>query len=46
MELLLCIHVNERTEYSKSTYQIKACCQISGGIWSVNETDFTGFGVD
>ena len=37
---LLCIHVKELTKYPKSTDQ------ISGGIWSVNETGFTGFEVD
>ena len=38
--LLLCTHVKEPTKYPKSTDQ------ISGGIWSVNETSFTGFKVD
>ena len=38
--IILCIHVKEPTKYSKSTDQ------ISGGIWSVNETGFTGFDVD
>ena len=37
---LLCIHVKEPTKYPKPTDQ------ISGGIWSVNETGFTGFEVD
>ena len=37
---LLCIHVKEPTKYPKSTDQ------ISGGIWLVNETGFTGFEVD
>ena len=37
---LLCIQVKEPTKYPKSTDQ------ISGGIWSVNETGFTGFEVD
>ena len=37
---LLCIHVKEPTKYPKPTDQ------ISGGIWSINETGFTGFEVD
>ena len=37
---LLCIHVKEQTKYPKSTGQ------ISDGIWSANETCFTGFEVD
>ena len=37
---LLCIHMKEPTKHPKSTDQ------ISGGIWSVSETGFTGFEVD
>ena len=39
-QLLLCSHVKEPTKYPKSTDQ------ISGGIWSTNETGFIGSEVD